>query len=114
MRPPTARPSQVPLLSMASGRQSRRRRQEGQAPPPPRSTGRRREISPRILIGGVALLVLVGLGVGLGVGLSGGSSSAAKTVPSLGSLESPVPNAAEIETMLKGIPQRGNVLGEPT
>ncbi len=101
-----------------SGKQAKRRRQaqRAAAPPPVRSTSpaRIRRASPRVLIGAAAaVLVIAGLGIGLGVGLSGGSSSSLKNVPVRGSLTNALSGAQQVQTLLKGIPQQGNVLGSP-
>ncbi len=96
---------------MTSGRKSRagRRVQVPRAP-----AARRRQASPRVLIGAVVLLVAIGAGVGLAVGLSGGGSSVPATVPSIGTLDNALPFAGEVAKTLKGIPQQGNVLGRPS
>jgi hypothetical protein len=58
-----------------SGKRARQQRKATTPPPPVRSKGggRQFQVSQRTLIAGVALIVLIGLGVGLAVGLSGGS-----------------------------------------
>jgi protein-disulfide isomerase len=73
----------------------------------------RRRASPKVLLAAAALLVLVGAGVGIAVALSGGSSSAKNTL-NRGSLANALPNAAEVQRLLRGIPQHGNVLGKPS
>jgi protein-disulfide isomerase len=78
-----------------------------------RSKGQRRHASPRVLIAASAFLLLIVLGVVLGFTLSGGGGSSA-TVPSRGSLTNTLPGASEVEQLLKGIPQHGNVLGKAT
>jgi protein-disulfide isomerase len=62
----------------------------------------------------VALLALAAAAVVvLGVVLSGGDSSNT-AVPARGSLANALPGAAETQQLLKGIPQSGNVLGDPS
>lgn len=95
---------------MASGKQSKRRR-AAQTPPPVRSTARKRKASPRVLAVGAAAIVLVVAAIVLGSTLGDGSDDAA--VPTHGSLTNALPGAAETQELLKGIPQSGNVLGEP-
>jgi protein-disulfide isomerase len=56
-----------------------------------------------------AVVVLAAIGVILGVVLSSGSSKAA--VPARGSLTNALPGAADVQKLLQGIPQHGNVLG---
>jgi protein-disulfide isomerase len=85
---------------MPSGKQSKRKRRV--QPPPPART--RRRASPRVLIAAAAALGLIVVGIVLGVVLaSGDSSSAAGTR---------LADAAEVQTLLKGIPQNGSVLGK--
>src|SRR5689334_18247089 len=92
---------------MTSGKKSRAIRQT-RVP----TVQRRRRASP-LVVGLVAAgLVVVGLVIGLVLALAGDNSSttAAPTV-STGSLDSGLPGAAEVDSLLKGIPQRANVLG---
>ena len=98
---------------MPSGKQSKRRRRAGQvAPPPPvRAKGQRRQASPRVLAAGAGVLVLIVAAVVLGFTFGRGGSSPA-TVPQRGSLVNALPGAADVQTLLKGIPQHGNVLGK--
>jgi protein-disulfide isomerase len=56
-----------------------------------------------------AVVVLAAIGVILGVVLTSGSSKAA--VPARGSLVNALPGAANVQKLLQGIPQHGNVLG---
>jgi protein-disulfide isomerase len=92
---------------MPSGKQSKRRRAAAAAAPPPvRGKGQRRQASPRVLIGAAALLVLIVVGVVLAVALGKGSSHTSSGKPLTG--------AAEVQRLLKGIPQHGNVLGSPS
>jgi protein-disulfide isomerase len=103
---------------MASGKKSReKRRVAAAAPPPVRSKGapRSRQASPRVLIGaGVAVVVIV-VAVVLGIVLTGGKSSTVpKGVPTVGSIATGLPGAAEVESTFKGIPQSGMTLGSPT
>lgn len=86
----------------------------GQTPAPPRTrSGRpRRQVSPRILAAIGGLLGLIALGVVLAVVFTGGSSKS--KAPARGSLAGALPGAAEVYSLLKGIPQHGNVLGSPS
>jgi protein-disulfide isomerase len=115
---------------MPSGKRARQQRQAAAAaaPPPVRSKGagrvRARQASPRALvIGGVVVLAIV-IAVVLGVVLSGGSgsggggivtSSDMEGLPATGSQSwaNALPGAAEANNLFKGIPQHGDVLGDP-
>jgi protein-disulfide isomerase len=59
------------------------------------------------------VLVLAAVGGGLGVALSGGSAATTANVPAHGSLTGrlTLPNAAAVQRLFAGIPQRANVLG---
>jgi protein-disulfide isomerase len=93
---------------MPSGKQSKRRRRAAATPPPP--TARRRQASPSVLIGVAAAVAVIVVAIILGVifigGGSGGSSSSTNA-PKL-------PDAADVQQLLAGIPQTDNVLGKPT
>jgi protein-disulfide isomerase len=91
---------------MPSGKQSKRQRV---TPPPVRRKGLQRKASRRVLVAGAAVVVLAAIGVMLGVGFTSGSSKAA--VPARGSLTNGLPGAADVQQLLNGIPQHGNVLG---
>jgi protein-disulfide isomerase len=78
-------------------------------PPPVQRKGRRRGASRRVLLTGAAVIVLAVTAATLGVALTSGSSKAA--VPAHGSLVNALPGAADVQQLLKGIPQHGNVLG---
>jgi protein-disulfide isomerase len=98
---------------MPSGKQSKRQRRGArQTPPPVRGPGRSRRASPRVLLAAAAVLALIAVGIALGLLFSGGKSTAA--VPARGSLKNALPGAAQVQRELKGIPQRGNVLGSPS
>jgi protein-disulfide isomerase len=60
------------------------------------------------------VIVLAIVAVVLGFALTGGSSSSTTSVPQRGSLVNALPGAAHVQSLLKGIPQHGNVLGSPT
>lgn len=62
-----------------------------------------------MLVAAAAVIVLAAVAVTLGVVLSSGSPKAA--VPARGSLTNALPGAAEVQQLLQGIPQHGNVLG---
>jgi protein-disulfide isomerase len=91
---------------MTSGKQSKRRRRAGRpgAPPAVQRKGERRQASPRVLAIGTALLVLILVAAILGFSFAGGGSSAPTRLT----------GAAEVQTLLRGIPQNGNVLGKTT
>jgi len=101
---------------MPSGKKSKQLRRAAQSVPPPvasKGSGRRRQASPRVLMagaGGVAVVVVV---VVLAIVLSGGggSSGIPKNVQTFGSLASGLPGAADVQSMYKGIPQKGFFLG---
>jgi protein-disulfide isomerase len=92
---------------MPSQKQSKRRRQAAKAPPPPKLKTTRRRASPRVLLAAGVVLVLVIAAVVLGVVLTSGSGSSSTTGAIL-------PGATDVQTLLRGIPQNGNVLGKPT
>jgi protein-disulfide isomerase len=103
---------------MASGKKSReKRRAAAAAPPPVRSKGaaRSRQASPRVLIGGGIAVVVIVVAVVLAVVLTGGNSSTVpKGVPTVGSIATGLPGAAEVASTFNGIPQSGMTLGSPT
>ncbi len=80
------------------------RKRPVQAPKVRSSQPRRRQASPRILLVAsvLALLLAVGIGVGIAVAGNGNSTSA------------PLEQVATVRTLLRGIPQQGNVLGSPS
>jgi protein-disulfide isomerase len=97
---------------MTSGKQTKRRRQAVRAAPPPVRGGEgKRRASPRVLIGAAALLALIVAGIVLGIVFGSGDGSSTTNVPTRGSLANALPGAADVEQLLKGIPQDGNVLG---
>jgi protein-disulfide isomerase len=86
-------------------------------PPPVRSTGSRgaRQASPRaLMIAGAALLVVI-LAIGLSFAFLGGGGGGGlpKNAQTVGSLDNALPGAADVNAMLKGIPQNGTTLGWP-
>ena len=98
---------------MTSGKATKRKRREAQAAPPPvRAPGQRRQASPKVLIGAAAAAALIVLAIVLGFVLTSGGSSSGST-PARGSLVNALPSATHVNSMLKGIPQHGNVLGSP-
>jgi protein-disulfide isomerase len=98
---------------MTSAKATRRKRREGQAAPPPvRAPGQRRQASPKVLIGAAAVVTLIVVAIVLGFVLTGGGSSSGST-PARGSLANALPGATDVNSLLKGIPQHGNVLGSP-
>ena len=97
---------------MTSGKQTKRRRQAVRAAPPPVRGGEgKRRASPRVLIGAAALLALIVAGIVLGIVFGSGDGSSTTNVPTRGSLANALPGAADVEQLLKGIQQDGNVLG---
>lgn len=101
---------------MPSGKKSKQaRRIAATAPPPVRSKGAprgRRQASPRMLAGVAALVVVIGVGVALAVAFGGGGGKSAGTLPTtVRSTANGLPGSADVEAMLKGIPQKGMTLG---
>jgi len=93
---------------VSSGKHAKRRR-TAQAPPRQEARGAaRREASPRVLFGAVVIVALLAVGAVLAVKLTGGDD--AKPPPPGVAL----PGSGDVERLLKGIPQSGNVLGSPT
>jgi protein-disulfide isomerase len=86
---------------MPSGKQSKRKRRI-EAPPPPTRT--RRQASPRVLLAAAGVVALVVVGIVLGVLLTGGGSSSANGAV--------LPEAGDVQTLFRGIPENGNVLGK--
>jgi protein-disulfide isomerase len=115
---------------MPSGKRARQQRQAAAAaaPPPVRSKGaggvRARQASPRALAiaGGVALAIVIAIVLGVvlsgGSGGSGGgivSSADLQDLPATGSQSwaGSLAGAPEANGLFKGIPQNGQVLGDP-
>jgi protein-disulfide isomerase len=117
---------------MPSGKRARQQRQQAAAAPPPvRSKGSpgARQASPRTLAiaGGVILVVIVAVVLGIvltqssgGVQTTNGQNDGpnitlAAGMPAVGNASSPsaLPGAADVEKLLKGIPQHVFVLGKP-
>lgn len=99
---------------MASGKKSKERRRAAQVKPPPvRAKGASlpRQASPRVLAGAAGVIALVVAAIVLAVVATGGKSSSVGPLPTNGSLATGLPDAANVNTMLKGIPQRGLTLG---
>ena len=93
---------------MTSGKQAKRRR-TAQAPPRKRAAGpSRREASPQILLAAGVIVALLAIAAVLAVKLTGGSDS---NPPPAGVA---LPGSGDVQRLLKGIPQSGNVLGSPT
>jgi protein-disulfide isomerase len=74
-----------------------------------------RQASPRTLLVGGIVVFLVVLGIGLAFAFSGGGGGGGlpKNAQATGSLANALPGAADVNTMLKGIPQNGRTLGWP-
>ncbi|HXH96145.1 MAG TPA: thioredoxin domain-containing protein [Gaiellaceae bacterium] len=106
---------------MPSGKRSKQQRREAAAvggkPPPVRSKGAPRgprQASPRALAigGGVLVLVVVGVVLALVLGRGGSSSGIPAGTPTIGRIDvNSLPGAAEINSLYKGIPQKGLYLG---
>jgi protein-disulfide isomerase len=115
---------------MPSGKRARQQRQAAsQAPPPVRSKGGAgaRQASPKVLAAAGGVIVLIVIAVVLAVVL--GKSSGGTTTNGLGDTEtlhleagtpavgnsrtSTMPNATEVATLFKGIPQNHFLLGSP-
>jgi protein-disulfide isomerase len=65
------------------------------------------------MIGG-AVVVLAAIGIALALALSGGKGANLSSYPVTGTLTNALPGAADVNTLLKGIPQHGMTLGSPT
>jgi protein-disulfide isomerase len=91
---------------------SRKGQRRVQAPKARQPDKRERRANRKVLIAVAVVVVLAALGIGLGVALAGGDSGL-KNVPARGSLSNKLtlPQASQVHTLLKGVPQRGNVLG---
>jgi len=72
---------------------------------------RRRQASPRALIGAGAVVAAIVVAIVLAVVLKGGSSISLKNEPVFGSLAAGLPGAAQVDALFKGIPQSGTTLG---
>jgi protein-disulfide isomerase len=102
----------LPWSRMTSGKKTKRRRQAVRAAPPPVRGGEgKRRASPRVLIAAAGLLALIVAGIVLRIAFGSGDGSSTTSVPTRGSLQNGLPGAADVEQLLKGIPQDGNVLG---
>jgi protein-disulfide isomerase len=66
-----------------------------------------------VLAGAAVVIALIVVAVVLGFTFSRGGSPPV-TVPQRGSLVNALPGASQVQTLLKGIPQHGNVLGKST
>src|SRR5205823_14299963 len=70
--------------------------------------------SPKVLVAVAAVPVaLAAIGVGLRLAFRGGGSSPSTSSPLTGSLVNALPSAADVQKLLRGIPQSANVLGSP-
>jgi protein-disulfide isomerase len=95
-----------------SGKQAKRRRHEARTAPPPRlRTNAGRQASPKVLIGVLVATAAIGVAVILGVVLTRGSSGPSVPARAHGSLTNALPGATRIDSLFRGIPQSGNVLG---
>jgi protein-disulfide isomerase len=99
---------------MPSGKASKRARR---VPPPPvqaKGAARKRQASPRVLAAAGGAVAVIVIGVVLGIVLSGGSNTSLADVPTVGSLSYGLPGASAVNALFKGIPQHGQVLGNPS
>lgn len=96
---------------MPSQKASKRKRQVAKTPPPVRSAkgGAGRPSGRVLLIAGIVVVVVV-VAIVLGVVLTGGSNSnsSSSSGPAV-----KLPQASDVSSMFAGIPQHGNVLGNP-
>ena len=100
---------------MPSGKKSKQMRRSTSAPPPVQSKGgprRVRQANPKVLaiVGGVVVLAAIGIGLALALG---GGSNASNSYPTIGTLKNALPGATDVNTLFKGIPQKGLTLGDP-
>jgi len=94
---------------MPSQKASKRRRQAAKTPsPPPVRTRGQRRASPRVLIAAGVVALLIVVGIVLGVVLTSGSDSSSS------GNAAKLPDSADVQQLLAGIPQNGNVLGKPS
>jgi protein-disulfide isomerase len=104
---------------MPSGKKSKQaRRAAAAAPPPVQSKGspRRRQADPKLLgiVGGAVAVIAVIIVLAVVLTGGNGSSAALKDLPATGSCATGLPGCTDVETLFKGIPQQGNVLGSDT
>jgi protein-disulfide isomerase len=100
---------------MPSGKKSKQMRRAASAPPPVQSKGgprRVRKANPKVLAIVGAVVVLAAIGIGLALALGGGSKGAGG-YPAIGTLKNSLPGASDVQTVFKGIPQKGLTLGNP-
>jgi len=105
---------------MPSGKKSKQmRRAAAAAPPPVQSKGmpRRRQADPKVLaaVGGVVVLAIIGIVLGLVLSGGGGNGGALPSgTPTVGNCSSNgLPGCQDVESLFKGIPQKGLYLGSP-
>jgi protein-disulfide isomerase len=100
---------------MASGKKSKERRREASTPPAVRSKGGagKRQANPKVLGIVAAVVVLAAIGIGLALALGGNTKTSSGSYPAVGTLTNALPNAGDVNTLLKGIPQHGFTLGNP-
>src|SRR5262245_55294778 len=92
---------------MASGKQTKRKRRAAAVPPTPRPT--QRQASPRVLMAVGAVIALVVMVAIVAIVLTRDSSGSSSSAP-----PAKLAEAADVQRLLRGIPQRGNVPGSPT
>jgi protein-disulfide isomerase len=100
-----------------SGKKSKQARRTAAALPPPvvsKGGTRRRQADPKVLgiVGGIVLVAVIGIVLGV-VLTRGGGSKIDASVPAVGSLANGLPGAADVQSMYKGVPQKGLFLGSP-
>jgi protein-disulfide isomerase len=104
---------------MPSGKKSKQmRRAAAAAPPPVQSKGmaRRRQADPKVLavVGGIVVLAIIGIVLGLVLSRGGSSGALPSGTPAVGNCASNgLPGCQDVESLFKGIPQKGLYLGSP-
>src|SRR5690242_5729492 len=105
---------------MPSGKKSKQmRRAAAAAPPPVQSKGmpRRRQADPKVLaaVGGVVVLAIIGIVLGLVLSGGGGNGGSLPSgTPTVGNCAANgLPGCQDVESLFKGIPQKGLYLGSP-
>jgi protein-disulfide isomerase len=115
LQPRVAPTTPLPFRPMPSGKKSKQMRRAASAPPPVQSKGgprRVRQANPMVLgiVSGVAVVAAIGIGLALALG---GGSKASSSYPTVGTLKNALPGASDVQTLFKGIPQKGLTLGNP-
>lgn len=98
---------------MTSGRKSKQTRRTAAPPPVRAKNARRRTASPRVLAAAGGIVVAMIVAVVIVAVATGGNASTGSALPTNGSLTNALPGARDVNSLLKGIPQRGLTLGSP-